>query len=157
MQNLKYDHVAVTLQEIPDEISLTFVMCGCTLKCRGCHSTNLWTTENGTELTDELLTDFLSKYAGKATNILFMGGDWNPVDLTAKLAKCINAGFKTALYTGLTVAELVKRAPHVLEMLDYLKTGRWDPSRGGLDSPSTNQILVNLKTGENLNYKFQKH
>ena len=44
----------------------------------------------------------------------------------------------------------------MLAKLDYLKYGHWDASLGGLDSKTTNQVFLNLKTGEKLNNYFWK-
>ena len=145
---MKYYDINITYQEVPDEVSLTFYMCGCTLNCKGCHSPVLHNVDNGDELTTQLYIDTLIKYQGLATNVLFMGGEWfGKLPLYIEMAS-LN-GYKVALYTGESyVSEDISRN------LTYLKTGRWIESLGGLDSTTTNQRLVKCLTGEELNYKF---
>ena len=63
---------------------------------------------------------------------------------------------KTALYTGLNMKQVQRQYPELLACLDYIKTGKWLPHLGGLDSPITNQEFLNLQTGEMLNKLFWK-
>jgi anaerobic ribonucleoside-triphosphate reductase activating protein len=147
---MKYYDIDITYQEIPDEISLTFYMCGCQLNCSGCHSPILHSLDNGDELTSQIYIDNLLKYKDLASCVLFMGGEWFE-ELPNYLELASNNGFKVALYTGEQgVSEDISKH------LTYLKTGRWIKSLGGLDSHDTNQRLVNCLTGELLNYKFTK-
>ena len=69
-------------------------------------------------------------------------------------AKCKQ--LKTALYTGLNIKQVQRQCPELLAYLDYIKTGKWLPHLGGLDSPTTNQEFLNLQTGEILNKLFWK-
>ena len=156
MINMICNDITVTLQEIPNEISLTFIIAGCELRCEGCHSGYLWNKNNGIELTDEIFADKLAKYTNTASVVLFMGGEWNSKDLSHKLDMCINAGYKTGLYTGLEISEIESTMPELIDKLNYLKTGRWIQSLGGLDSVNTNQVLINTKTKEKLNKYFIK-
>ena len=39
---LKYVEAAVTLAEVPREISLTLTISNCANRCHGCHSSYLW-------------------------------------------------------------------------------------------------------------------
>jgi anaerobic ribonucleoside-triphosphate reductase activating protein len=41
-----------------------------------------------------------------------------------------------------------------LNILDFIKTGKWISSLGGLDKLKTNQILKDLRSGEILNKYF---
>ena len=80
-----------------------------------------------------------------------MGGEWHEDELEEMLRIAKQKGLKTALYTGLeTVSESIKR------QLNYLKTGPWIESLGGLTSAVTNQQLVNLETGEVMNRIFRR-
>jgi anaerobic ribonucleoside-triphosphate reductase activating protein len=81
--------------------------------------------------------------------VLFMGGEWHEEELIHKLKLAQELGYKTALYTGEDdVSVSLKR------YLTYLKTGRFIPQLGGLTSPTTNQRLINVSTGECLNHLF---
>ena len=40
--NLNYTTEQITFQEVPNEISLSFLIAGCPLKCKGCHSADSW-------------------------------------------------------------------------------------------------------------------
>lgn len=148
---MRYSETKIVFQEIPDEISLAFLITGCQLRCVGCHSVESWNQNLGQRLDREKLIELLNKGRGWITCVLFMGGEWYESDLLNHLETCLALGFKTALYSGRE-----EISPQLKERLHFLKTGRFIQSRGGLDSPSTNQILIDVKTGENLNYKFQK-
>ena len=52
--------------------------------------------------------------------------------------------------------ELEAVSDGILPYLTYLKTGRWQMELGGLDSATTNQKFVDLRTGEVLNRLFIK-
>lgn len=40
--NLNYTTEQITFQEVPNEISLSFLISGCPLRCKGCHSADSW-------------------------------------------------------------------------------------------------------------------
>ena len=40
--NLHYTTEQITFQEVPNEISLSFLIAGCPLRCKGCHSADSW-------------------------------------------------------------------------------------------------------------------
>ena len=141
----------VLFQEIPDEISLAFTITGCPLQCRGCHSTDTWDPRTGCALSNSLYRDYLKRYGNMISCVLFFGGEWHLNALQDKLLIARKMGLKTCLYTGLDcVPERIH--PH----LNYLKTGPWRRALGGLESTTTNQRLIELSTGNLLNYRFQK-
>jgi len=148
---MRYAFAEVVFQEVPDEISLLFFICGCPHRCIGCHSARLWDADQGEALTLEVFTGWLDRYQGLVTCILFFGGEWWPARLLACLELAQRRGFKTCLYTG---QEDV--LPEIKQQLNYLKTGRWYPQRGGLNRPDTNQKFLRLPTGEILNDRFQR-
>ena len=71
---LRYSSYDIVLQEIPNEVSLSFTITGCGLRCIGCHSEYLWDKNNGEVLTDELFVSLIKKYEGMISCVLFMGG-----------------------------------------------------------------------------------
>jgi anaerobic ribonucleoside-triphosphate reductase activating protein len=79
-----------------------------------------------------------------------MGGEWHLAQLNAFLKIARKLKYKTALYTGL------EKIPKVLEQnLDFAKLGPWNPALGGLASPMTNQIFLDLNKKQILNHLFQ--
>ena len=98
----------------------------------------------------------LKRYRGLISCVLFMGGEWQPKALQKMLVIVKQAGLKACLYTGLEREELEAVSDGILPYLTYLKTGRWQMELGGLDSPTTNQKFIDLRTGEVLNRLFIK-
>ncbi len=143
----------VVWQEVPNETALAFLITGCPLGCKGCHSADSWKVGSGAVLSEEYLAEQLNRYQGLISCVLFMGGEWLPESLLKLLRLVRRQGLNTCLYTGLEQHEL---APSLLAELTYLKTGRWIAERGGLSSPTTNQRFIDLRTGENLNPLFLK-
>ncbi len=142
----------VVLQEVPGEISLCFSISGCTLRCKGCHSSFLWKEGTGSLLTVERFEALLDKYGALATCVLFMGGEWHPKELVDFLGTAKKKGYKTCLYTG---QEKVQKA--VLQQLTWIKTGKWEAALGGLGSKSTNQKFIEVKTNKVYNHLFIKN
>ena len=156
MSGLKFTVEQIVWQEVPGEVSLAFLFSGCPLRCKGCHSADTWKEGIGTELTEDYLKGRLKRYHGLITCVLFMGGEWQPEALQKMLGIVTQAGLKACLYTGLEREELEAVSDGILPYLTYLKTGRWQMELGGLDSPTTNQKFIDLRTGEVLNRLFIK-
>jgi len=133
MAALKFTIEQIVWQEVPGEVSLAFLFSGCPLRCKGCHSADAWKEGIGTELTEDYLKGRLKRYRGLISCVLFMGGEWQPEALQKMLGIVTQAGLKACLYTGLEREEL-----------------------DGLDSPTTNQKFIDLRTGEVLNRLFIK-
>jgi len=147
-----YYDFQVVLQEVPGEISLCFSISGCDKHCEGCHSPFLWKEGNGSLLTEEVYTSLLNQYKNLATCVLFMGGEWHPEELVKMLEEAKGKNYKTCLYTG---EESVSR--EISNQLTWLKTGMWKEELGGLESNATNQIFIEVKTNQKLNYLFSKN
>ena len=149
---MRFHDFQIVLQEVPGEVSLCWSITGCSIQCEGCHSPFLWKKGSGTELTPYLYLEVLEKYKELASCVLFMGGEWHEKELVVRLREAKEFGLKTCLYTGEdSVSEDISK------QLDLLKTGKWDAAKGGLESEGTNQILRDVRTGENLNYLFREH
>lgn len=146
-----YHSFQIVFQEVPGEISLCFSICGCTLRCDGCHSPFLWKEGNGRLFENDRYLAFLEEYKDYATCVLFMGGEWHEKELIEKLKLAKSSGFKTCLYTG---EENVSK--EILSELTWIKTGSWKEELGGLESPITNQKFTEVNTNKNLNHLFQK-
>lgn len=147
---MRYTTSKIVFQEVPKEISLLFSITGCPLRCNGCHSKELWDKNNGDILDNNVLISSIEKYLGMITCVVFLGGEWHD-DLFALLDICKSYSLKTCLYTGLNDVDV-----KIKSKLNYLKTGRWIESLGGLDSSKTNQRFVDLDTKKDLTYIFQE-
>ena len=141
----------VVFQEVPQEISLSYLITGCSLRCPGCHSPDAWDQTKGSPLTLEGLFLDIKKYSSWITCVLFMGGEWHGQELVSFLKEVQRQELKTALYTGET-----ELSPEILSHLDYVKYGRYDKNLGGLGSRTTNQRFINLRTNELMNFHFEK-
>lgn len=139
---------AITLQEVPGEISLTLNISQCKFNCTGCHTPEL-KGDNGSLITGKMLNSLIDLYTGISV-VTFMGGDQFPKELEELLELVKSKGLKTCLYTG------AKAVPQRLSiLLDFLKVGEFREELGGLPSKNTNQRLYNMITGEDLTYKFR--
>ncbi len=142
---------SIVFQEVPNEISLCFSITGCKVGCKGCHSTELWHEQNGMALTKQNFIQWLKKYQGLISCVVFFGGEWQPKALIEKLQIAKSYGLKTCLYSGEKHIDI-----SISQHLNFLKTGAWHEVLGGLESPKTNQVFRNVITGEKLNHLFNK-
>lgn len=145
------EDVIVTFQDVPNEISITFSITGCGKRCLGCHSPWLQDKNNGEELTKQKFMNHLSKNKGFISNVIFYGGEWEEEYLVDLLNISKEFQLNTTLFTSdEDVSENIKR------YLNYLKTGPYIERLGALGSLTTNQKIVNVQTGENLNHLYEK-
>ena len=156
---LKYLFCKEVFREIPGEISLGLSISGCTIRCPACHSRELW-EDKGTPLTWNNLNAIINIHHG-ITCLLLMGGE-HDIDALTELFYHARRYVKTAWYCGLD--NIPKDKLGILQYLDYVKTGHYDPDLGGLDSPATNQRLYQIEHQGDGNYwqhditsKFWKH
>lgn len=145
------EYTDIVFQELPDHISLAISIAGCGHKCKGCHSPIMQDATNGRELTDEIFRQYLDRYKGCISAVIFFSGALYPIELIPKLKEARKYGLKTALYTGFDTID-----ENLAKYLDYLKTGHYDEKLGALDSPTTNQKMIDLNTGEDITYKFNR-
>lgn len=154
MNDLYFTQEQIVWQEVPNEVSLAFLISGCPLRCAGCHSADSWKANRGEILSVDYLRTRLKMYRNLLTCVLFLGGEWQPETLLALLNVARDEfGLKTCLYTGLERDEL---PPILLPKLTFLKTGRWVAALGGLDNPNTNQRFIDLRTDEDWTHLFWK-
>lgn len=157
MKPLKYLGYAVVCEEVPDEISLAFNISGCEHRCKGCHSTYLWNYD-GNYLKNDLIK-VISKYDGLISCVCFLGGDQNIEELT-ELCKIVKQmKLKTCIYSGEDSKELFADMINNA-LIDYLKIGKYDETRGPLNDVNTNQRMYEIIHDGNglkdITYKFQK-
>ena len=144
----------VVFKEIPDKISLAFSITGCGGPCPYCHSPFLHQKENVDPMSLDMFRNCIEPYQGMIEVVLFLGGEWEE-DLIDYLKLAKSLGFKTALYTELTL-DKVDQA--LIDNLDYLKVGPYVQALGGLDKETTNQRLYEYssKGVEDITYKFRR-
>lgn len=143
---LKYKGYAIVCEEVPDEVSLAFNISGCEHKCPGCHSQYLW--EYTGDILKNDISQLIEKYAGLISCICFLGGDQNIEELKT-LCKIVKGyGLKTCIYSGEDTCKPFMEMIH-LNLIDYLKIGKYDIQRGPLNFISTNQIMYKI-TDSNL-------
>ena len=144
-QSLLFTSRQIVFRELPEEVSLAYLISGCELKCPGCHSSDSWDSSRGEVLDRNSLGADLQRFRPWISCVLFMGGEWNLERLCELLVLVHQAELKTALYTGQI------SVPTDLEChLDYLKTGPYIAKLGGLEWPNTNQKLIRLPSREQI-------
>lgn len=135
---LKYVDTAVTLSEIPDEITLCINISNCPCHCKGCHSAYL-AEDIGDFLDLGALMRLIDRNEG-ITCVSFMGGDSDPqsVNMLAGILK--TKDLKTAWYSGRQ--ELSEGID--LKNFDYIKLGPYIEEKGPLNNPNTNQRFYEI-------------
>lgn len=141
----------IVFQEVPNEISLSFLIAWCPLKCEGCHSKEWNNWNQWFFLTEEEFNWKIEKYKWMITCVLFLWWEWHNEELIKYLKIARWNWLKTCLYTW-----LLNVKKDLKEHLSYLKTWPWIKSLWWLDSKNTNQKLINVNNWENLNHYFQK-
>ncbi|WP_091987524.1 anaerobic ribonucleoside-triphosphate reductase activating protein [Pseudoalteromonas denitrificans] len=139
----------VVFQEVPNEVSLAFLITGCPFKCEGCHSEDSWSNTAGSALCHTKFKNYINQYQGLITCVLFFGGEWQSEQLIDHLKFAKQQGLKTCLYSGAD-----KVSQKISKHLTFLKTGRWNKQLGGLKNKNTNQRFINVKTKITLNHQF---
>lgn len=151
--SLKYCEYDIVFQEIPNEVTLVFTVSNCPYRCKGCHSSYLQLDVG--RLLKKDFEDIFNRYKNFITCVCFMGGDQNEKELKYFCDLAHKNGIKTALYTGNDDKKLLNK----YGFLDYLKIGHYEETKGGLNSPLTNQKffrkLPNEKW-EDITYIFRK-
>lgn len=139
------EYIQLALQEVPGEIAVVIPLSGCGHKCRGCHSPMYQDKNGGEILTTSKFDDILTKYECKASCVLLFNGEHEPDSLFCLIRIAKLRGFKVALYSGYELDEL---GPMLVDMLDYVKTGKYVEELGGINVKGTNQRLWKRVDGE---------
>ncbi len=153
---MNYSNPQIVFQEVPNEITLAVSISGCDLACNGCHSAFTWDESYGKSLNLENIDMLLKNYEGLISCFLFYGGEWNIKKLLPLIKYIKSKNLKICLYTGREISEI---NIELIELLDYLKTGRYLKQLGGLQNKITNQKFYKINNGiilEELNYLFWK-
>ena len=149
---LKYESTLIAFTEVPDEISLCINLTCCPCRCKECFEP--WLRQDyGSILSFESIRQM------RLTNphvscICFMGGDNDHkslYELCARIREELK--LKTAVYSGLDSWDAT-----LAEELDYYKVGSYQPARGPLNNPNTNQRLYKYINNEwiDITNRFQK-
>lgn len=156
---MKYLYCKEVFSEVPGEITLALSISNCQIKCKGCNQKELW-EDIGSILDSSVLKTLLQRHRG-ITCVLFMGSGNKEYQVLNSLAmEAHKNGLKVAVYLG------EDNIPEELDKsyFDYIKIGHWDTSKGGLDSPTTNQKMYFLEhQGDGtywetcINHKFLKN
>ena len=140
---LKYLYKSVVFQEVPGETSLALAISGCQVRCKGCHSRELW-EDKGIPLTVEEVEHLLKELEG-VTCLLLMGGE-HDINSLIELFIYAHKRVKTAWYCGLDM--IPKDKIGILDYLDFVKIGRFDLDLWPLNSSTTNQKFYEIKRGK---------
>lgn len=145
---LKYVDTAVTLREIPDEITLCINISNCPCHCKGCHSSYL-AGDIGEDLDEDSLVDMMLSNKG-ITCVAFMGGDSSPeyvnwlagiIRSTNELDKGSWVDVRIAWYSGRQ-----ELSPAIeLKNFNYIKLGPYIEELGPLNNPNTNQRFYEVR------------
>ncbi len=148
---IRYVDYDIVFQEVPDETTLAFNLSGCPHRCHGCHSPQLW-EDTGSPLTPDVIDRFSERYP-YITCVALMGGDADVATLTALATYVRHKGFKTAWYTGFS--ELPTGFD--ISLFDFIKTGPYIETLGGLKNSTTNQRFYRVENGQmtDCTYLFQ--
>lgn len=144
---LKYLYQKEVFSEIPGEITLGISLSGCTIRCKGCHSQELW-EDKGEPLDWKCLEGLIKQHRG-ITCVLLLGGE-HDLDALTELFYRAHKIIKTAWYCGLD--KVPKKHLGIYRFLDYIKLGHFDEKLGPLTSPTTNQALYKLEHQGDGNY-----
>ena len=136
---MKYVDTKIVFAEVPDEVTLAINISNCPCHCEGCHSPYL-AEDIGKPLNWSSLNALIHINHG-ITCVAFMGGDASPKQVNELAWHVKQMGLKTYWYSGRQ--ELSKEI--ALENFDFIKLGPYIPSKGGLDSPSTNQRFYRIE------------
>lgn len=138
---IKVSDYNIVFSEVPDEVTLALNISNCPIHCQGCHSPWLW-DDIGEELTEEALDNLIDRYKSEITCVCFMGGDSDQtrINALAKHCKAKHKEVKTAWYSGReSISEQIE-----IQNFNYIKTGKYEVSKGGLKSKGTNQKMFRI-------------
>ena len=171
---LKYVDTAITLRELPDEVTLCINLSNCPCHCKGCHSSYL-AEDIGELLTITRIEKLINENKG-ITAICFMGGDNDP-KLINHYAGLVRALTTTKIVDSFIIHKEVKfpkvTIPAETEMqwqetvplnikigwysgratlaeeidlknFNYVKLGPYIEECGPLNNPNTNQRLYKV-------------
>lgn len=148
---MKYLNTEIVAREFPGEITLAINITGCPNKCVGCHSP-LLREDIGTVLDLKELDKLIKENPG-ITCVGFMGGDGDIETLKAlvRYVRWEHKELKVGWYSGSDCIDI-----YMFDYFNYIKFGSYQEKYGPLDSPTTNQVMFEMKDGKvyNITKKF---
>lgn len=149
---MKYVDTKIVFAEVPNEVTLAINISNCPCHCEECHSSYL-AEDIGKPLNWDSLNALVHINHG-ITCVAFMGGDASPKQVNDLAWHIKQIGLKACWYSGRQ--ELSSQIQ--LENFDFIKLGPYIPSKGGLDSQTTNQRFYEVKDGKltDMTSKFWK-
>lgn len=136
----------ITMNEIPGKIALYFEIGQCHAGCKGCHSKHLWRNCQQKTSVQTMLDMVKEAKADGADAVVLMGGTTNDIPINDLLLTINNLSniLPVGLYSG---SDSIRQALELINMsfLKWLKIGSYVESKGGLDSPRTNQMFFEIQ------------
>ena len=153
---LYYTEVCFSPYEVPEHKSICIYISGCVNRCVECHYPLLQHIDYG-DVLSENYANIVALYRSHATCVCFLGEGKNTEDEHKEFDNMVaydqGQGLKTCLYCGRdTIIE------SWMEIFAYVKIGSFQKSRGALNSPTTNQRMLE-KTDygySDITYKFRQ-
>lgn len=166
---IRYYSSAYPIYASSDGIAYEIYLAGCRGYCKGCHSPHTHDKNLGTPMDSILdkLYESIDKWynRGFIDNLVILGGE--PLDNgDEELAKFLsdlkqrypNCGLW--LYTHFEIEEVRKSHPESIQILDYIKCGKFEESlysesgfkdsQTGVVLATSNQYIINLKEERNV-------
>lgn len=132
----------ITFAEVPNHIAYFIELGDCKLKCKGCHSPELCKPTMG----DTPLSDIVAKaksLIGLGANAIAVLGGTDCYSFSrgslGKLLDSLSHLSRVALYTGNNDRGGLMREFARRHHCTWVKTGKYDEKKGGLQSKTTNQ------------------
>ena len=136
---LYYTEFGLSHREVPNENSICIYISGCRNQCINCHYPELQQPNYGNLLFINY-PKMIELYLGAASCVCFLGEGKNTLlerkELVLYSFYAHKKGLKTCLYSG--------RDTYIekwMETFDYVKVGSYQPKKGSLSNPQTNQRL----------------
>lgn len=149
-----YD-TGITLNEVPDHISFYVEFGNCQQGCRGCHSPHLCKpVANPMNMMD--IVSLAREAVEKGANaIVLMGGTTNGISIgkLKYLITWLNTLAPVCLYSGRDDYE-EDLALLMHSDLTWIKTGSYQEDKGGLSSPTTNQVFLRKEKADESRFEF---
>jgi len=135
----------------PNVFAVELYFTGCHHRCKKCHNPDLWNymPEHEKTLSSlvERLSDILSH--GLVKEIHFLGGEpllnMQRALFIAELIRQLKERFpdvKFVLFTGFEMSHVESLYPFVLDLVDYIKTGKYDVNCAGVKRLHDNFMLA---------------
>lgn len=135
----------ITINEVPDRMSVYFEIGECRQNCKGCHSPHLHT-----QIKDKMSVADMKSYAQRMVNeganaIVILGGTTNgiPLEDLKRIIDTLADVAPVCVYSGTDDKDINKWITFNTE-LNWIKTGSYKEDLGGLQSPKTNQRFYRL-------------